>query len=185
MRTSRMIEVGAAMAAILMVTVRAGAHSFPASAPTLKSSLVQNYPPCTAPGTTNSNGEAACVGAAEVDPSCVFTSKKGAGTLSVNVKKTNLTVVAKLRGLGPECEGKSLTAALGIRTTSDSCPDDHCTSVDREITAGTCTVRNGRCAISTSIAPGYEAGSGAEMTVLTCGVKNGSLLTFTCGVMVK
>lgn len=171
------------MAMLASVTL-AGAHSFPAKAPSLKASLVQNYPACTAPGATTSTNEPACVGAAELDPSCTFGSK-GVGTLAVNVKKTNLAVTARLSGLSPNCEGKTLTAALGVRTTSDSCPDDHCTSIDRELTAGTCTVRNGKCTITASVAPGYEAGSGAEMTVLTCGVKNGSLLTFTCGVMVK
>lgn len=181
MRGMRTIGVGMAL---LVGAATAGAHSFPAKAPSLKASLVQNYPACTAPGATTGNGESACVGAAESDPSCTFGSK-GVGTLSVNVKKTNLAVVAKLSGLAAGCEGKTLTAALGVRTTSDSCPDDHCTSVDKEITAGTCTVNKGRCAITASVAPGYEAGSGAEMTVLTCGVKNGSLLTFTCGVMVK
>lgn len=160
------------------------AHSFPKRAPSLRSFLVQNYPACSSPDGATVGGESACVGAAEVDPSCVFGSK-GVGTFAVAFKaKTKLAVAAALAGLGPQCEGKTLTAALGVRVTSDSCPNDHCTSVDREIAAGTCTVSKGRCKVKNTIDPGYEAGSGAEMTILTCGVKNGSLATFTCGVMV-
>ena len=146
---------------------------------------MQNYPPCTTPGATTVNGEAACVGTAEVDPSCTFGSK-GLGTFVAAIKaKTSLGVTARVSGLDTGCEGKTLTAVLGVRTTSDTCPDDHCTSVDKEITAGSCVVRNGKCAINGTVAPGFPAGAGSEMTVLTCGLKNGSLLSLTCGVMIK
>ena len=90
-----------------------------------------------------------------------------------------------MTGLDTGCEGKTLTAALGVRTTSDTCPTDHCTSVDREITAGSCVVRRGRCTIDALVDPGYPAGAGSEMTILACGLKNGPLLTFSCGIMVK
>lgn len=174
----------ALLAIVLGWSVSARAHSFPKKAPSLRSSLVQNYPPCISPDGVTGNGESACVGAAEVDPSCVFTSR-GVGSFAVSVRKTKLAVVASLVGLDPQCEGKVLTAAVGVRVTSDTCPDDHCTSVDREIAAGTCTVKNGRCSLKNAVDPGYEAGSGAEMTVLTCGVKNGTLATFACGVMIR
>ena len=172
-------------ALLLLSGVPAGAHSSPKQAPTLKAFLVQNYPPCIAPDSTTSNGQAACVGAAEVDPSCVFSSS-GFGTFSAVVKaKTRLAVTAVVSGLDLPCEGKTLTAALGVRTTSDSRPDDHCTSVDKEIVAGTCTVTKGKCSVKATVDPQFAAGSGAEMTVLTCGMKNGELATFTCGIMIK
>lgn len=163
----------------------AEAHSFPKKAPALKSFLVQNYPACLSPDGTTGNFEAACVGASEVDPSCVFSSK-GIGTFSATVKsKTKIAIAATVSGLDPQCEGKTLTAALQVRTTSDSCPDDHCTSVDKEILAGSCVVAKGRCAVKATVDPGFEAGSGAEMTVLRCGMNNGNLATFVCGIMIK
>lgn len=182
--TQRLVAMGIG-ALLLLSGAPAGAHSFPKKAPVLKAFLVQNYPPCTAPDATTSNGQAACVGAAEVDPSCVFSSN-GLGTFSAVVKaKTKIAVAAVVSGLDPQCEGKTLTAALGVRTTSDSCPDDHCTSVDKEIVAGTCTVTKGKCSVKATVDPQFEAGAGAEMTVLTCGMKNGDLPTFTCGIMIK
>jgi hypothetical protein len=174
---------------LALAPVPARAHFFPKKAPTLKAFLVQNYPPCTAPGATTSNGEQACEGPAEVDPSCVF-SAKGLGTFSASVKgMTHITVTARLSGLDTGCEGKTLAAALGVRTTSDTCPTDHCTSVDREITFGSCVVHRGRCAINATIDPGFPSGAGSEMTILTCGVQDGvqdgAPLTFSCGIMIK
>jgi hypothetical protein len=112
-------------------------------------------------------------------------SAKGLGSFVATIKgKTSIHLKARLTGLDSGCEGKTLTAALGVRTTSDSCPNDHCTSVDEEITAGSCTVRGGKCKLDADVAPGYPSGAGAEMTVLGCGVKNGALPTFTCGIMI-
>jgi hypothetical protein len=78
-----------------------------------------------------------------------------------------------------------LTPAFTVRTTTDDCPNEHCTVVDYEVTGGSCTVRQGKCAVSSSIATGYPAGAGSEMTVVTCGVKEGESTAFTCGIMVK
>lgn len=172
-------------AVLVLSTSVASAHFFPKKAPSLKTFLVQNYPPCTDPGATSSTGEAACEGVGEVDPSCVF-SAKGVGTFSAVVKsRTKIAVNARLSGLDTGCEGKTLTAALTVRTTSDTCPNDHCTAVDREIVAGTCVVSHGRCNVGATFDSGFPAGAGSEMTVLDCGVKNGSLETFACGIMIK
>jgi hypothetical protein len=46
-------------------------------------------------------------------------------------------------------------------------------------------VTNGRCTIKDTLATGFPSGAGSEMTILTCGVKNGTLQTFSCGIMVK
>ncbi len=179
------LETLLVIAALAIATAPAWAHFFPKKAPSLKAYLVQNYPPCRAPGAVSATGEQACEGPAEVDPSCVF-SAKGLGTLSATVKsRTKIAVKARLSGLDMGCEGKTLTAALGVRTTSDTCPNDHCTALDKEISAGTCTVSHGRCSIDTVFDSGFPAGAGSEMTILTCGVKNGSLETFSCGIMVK
>ncbi len=172
-------------AALVITNTTARAHFFPKKAPSLKAFLVQNYPPCTAPGATSSTGEPACEGPAEVDPSCVF-SAKGLGTFSATVKsRTKIAIAARLSGLDTGCEGKTLTAALGVRTTSDTCPQDHCTSVDKEIDAGSCVVNRGRCTVSVVVDSGFPAGAGSEMTVLGCGMKDGALQTFSCGIMIK
>jgi len=171
-------------ALLALYGTRADAHFFPKKATSLKSFLVQNYPPCTAPEATSTTGEPACEGVAEVDPSCVFSSK-GVGTFSAVVKsRTKVAIGVRMSGLDM-CDGKTLTAALGVRTTSDTCPNDHCTAVDKEIVAGTCVVSHGRCVINSTIDSGFPAGAGSEMTVLSCGVKNGSLQTFSCGIMIK
>ena len=174
------------IAGLLMLwSVPASAHFFPKKAPSLKTFLVQNYPPCTAPAATSSTGDPACEGVGEVDPSCVF-SAKGLGTFSAVVKsRTKIAVTAHLSGLDSGCEGKTLAASLQVRTTSDTCPNDHCTTIDKEITAGSCVVSRGRCSIGAVMDSGFPAGAGSEMTILACGVKNGSLQTFTCGIMIK
>ena len=51
-------------ALLAFASAPADAHFFPKKAPTLKTYLVQNYPPCTTPGATTSNGEPACEGPA-------------------------------------------------------------------------------------------------------------------------
>jgi hypothetical protein len=174
-----------AFVALVLSSLPAQAHFFPKKAPSFKAFLVQNYPVCTAPGATSSTGEPACEGPAEVDPSCVF-SAKGLGTFSAVVKsKTKIAISARLSGLDVSCEGKTLSAALGVRTTSDTCPTDHCTAVDKEIVAGSCIVSKGKCAIGAVVDPGFPPGAGSEMTILTCGVKNGALQTFACGIMIK
>jgi hypothetical protein len=162
----------------------ARAHSFPAKAPLLKANLVQAYPACAEPNATTSGGKPACLETEEVDTACLFGSK-GVGVLAATIRKSSIRVKLSLRGLDPGCEGKVLTPTFGVRTTTDDCPNEHCTVVDEELTGGNCTVSKGKCAVSASIATGYPAGAGSEMTILTCGVKDADLTAFTCGIMVK
>jgi len=176
--------IGLSLVACLVAAARCDAHSFPANAKSLKSSLVQAYPPCTVPDTATSGGRPACLATVEVDPDCVFGSK-GAGTLNATISKTSVKLKATLKGLDFSCEGKTLSPSLTVRTTTDDCPDDHCTVSDYELTGGSCTVKKGKCSVTTSIPTGYPAGAGSEMTVLTCGVNDGNRTAFTCGVMVK
>ena len=171
-------------AAVIGVAGTAWGHAFPAKAKSIKSALVQNYPACTSPDTQTTANQQACLGAEEVDPSCLFGSK-GNGTLSATISKQSIKLSGALHGLDPLCEGKTLAPTLTVRTTTDSCATDHCTVVDQEITGGTCTVKKGSCTFNTTIASGFDAGAGSEMTILACGVKNGSLQTFACGIMVK
>ncbi len=173
-----------AILCLAAVAATCDAHSFPANAKSLKSNLVQNYPPCTAPDVVTTGGRPACLATEEVDPDCLFGSK-GVGTLKAAITKTDVKLVATVKGLDPLCEGKTLTPALTVRTTTDDCADDHCTVADYELTGGSCTVKKGKCSVTTSIPTGYPPGAGSEMTVLTCGVKEGDRTAFTCGVMVK
>jgi hypothetical protein len=166
------------------LTATAFAHSFPAKAPLLKTNLVQAYPQCTSPNVATSGGRPACLSTEEVDPSCLFGSK-GFGLLTATIAKTSIKVKASLRGLDPGCEGKTLMPAFMVRTTTDDCSSDHCTVADYEIAGGSCTVNKGKCAVTTTIPSGYTAGAGSEMTVLTCGMKDGDRTAFTCGIMVK
>lgn len=160
------------------------AHSFPATAKSMTASLVQAYPPCTAPDTKTSAGRPACLDTAEVDPDCLFGSR-GIGTLKAIIAKTNVKLTATLKGLDPSCENKALMPALTVRTTTDDCPQEHCTVADYDLTGGLCIVKHGKCAVTTLIPTLYPSGAGSEMTILTCGVKEGDLTAFTCGIMVK
>ncbi len=175
-----------AVAAFLSLGIAgvAAAHSFPAHARSLKADLVQNYPACETPDTQTSTGRPACLSSVEVDPACLF-GGKGAGTLDAVITKTNITVRGRLSGLDPLCNGRTLAAAFTVRTTTDDCPMEHCTVVDQELSAGSCTVSGGKCKLHGTIATGYPAGAGSEMTILTCGVKDGDATAFTCGIMVE
>jgi hypothetical protein len=170
--------------ALLAAAASSHAHSFPGKAPLLKTNLVQAYPACTTPDAVTSGGRPACLETEEVDPSCLFGSK-GFGLLTATISKTNIHAKVTLRGLDVGCEGKTLTPAFTVRTTTDDCPNEHCTVVDYEVTAGSCTVKKGKCVVGASIATGYPAGAGSEMTIVTCGVKDGDATAFTCGIMVK
>ena len=170
--------------ASLIAAATSSAHSFPAKAPLLKVNLVQGYPACTNPNTATSGGRPACLSTDELDPGCLFGSK-GFGLLTAAIAKSNIHVKMTLKGLDVGCEGKVLTPALTVRTTTDDCPNEHCTVVDYELTGGSCTVRQGKCAVTSSIETGYPAGAGSEMTLVTCGVKEGDSTAFTCGIMVK
>ncbi len=169
---------------VLVVAATAGAHSFPATAKSLRASLVQSYPPCTVPDTATSGGRPACLAPDESDTGCLF-GAKGSGTLQAVIGKTNINVKGALKGLDPLCNGKTLTAAFTVRTTTDDCPMEHCTVVDEELTAGQCTVAGGACKLKGTIATGFPPGAGSEMTIVTCGVKDGAAVAFTCGIMVK
>jgi hypothetical protein len=178
------MALGTALALVL-TTAPAGAHFFPTKAKLVKASLVQSYPPCTEPNTATSSGRQACLATSEVDPSCVF-SDSGSGNLSATIKGASILLKASLKNLDSSCNGKRLHATLVVRTTTDDCPTDHCTAVDETIasTSG-CTVSNGKCTIKETIATHFPTGAGSEMQVLSCGVQNGDLLTFSCGIMVK
>ena len=169
---------------LLVAAATSQAHSFPAKAPLLKANLVQGYPMCTSPNTATSGGRPACLSTAELDPSCLFGSK-GFGLLTATIAKSSINVKVTLRGLDPGCEGKVLAPAFTVRTTTDDCPNEHCTVEDYEVTGGSCTVKQGKCALTTSIATGFPAGAGSEMTIVTCGVKEAGNTAFTCGIMVK
>jgi len=169
---------------LMVAAAPASAHFFPKSAGSAKASLVQSYVPCTSPDTTDGKGLGACTGQLETDPTCVFGSK-GTGTLQASIKGTDIKVKAVLKGLDAACEGQVLTPSFIVRTTSDTCPTDHCTAVDTEVTGGTCTVTGGKCSAASIIPSGYPAGAGSEMSILACSVKHGSAVAFNCGIMVK
>ena len=171
-------------AALVVAAAPARAHFFPKTAASAKASLVQAYVPCTSPDTTDAKGLGACTSQLESDPSCVFGSK-GTGSLQANIKGTDIKIKAVLKGLDAGCEGQVLTPSFTVRTTSDTCPTDHCTAEDTEITGGTCTVTGGKCSVAAIVPSGYPAGAGSEMSILACSVKHGSAVAFNCGIMVK
>jgi hypothetical protein len=176
--------IGVSALLCLAAAATCDAHSFPAIAKSMTASLVQAYPQCTTPDTATSAGRPACLDTTEVDPDCLFGSR-GIGTLKATIAKTSVKLTATLKGLDPSCENKTLMPALTVRTTTDDCPQEHCTVADYDLTGGLCVVRHGKCSVTTSIPTLYPAGAGSEMTVLACGVREGDRTAFTCGIMVK
>ena len=123
-------------------------HEFPKAAKKISSTLVQNYAECTAPDTTTiGSGAPACLETEPVDTLCTFPGE-GSGKVSLSISGASLKVKGKLSGLAPTCEGQILSVNLGVRVTSDDCTGGHCTAEDETITAGSCTVTDGKCSIS-------------------------------------
>jgi hypothetical protein len=170
--------------ASLAIATTCFGHSFPAKAPSMKASLVQGYPPCTEPNTATGGGRPACLATDELDPGCLFGSK-GTGTLVATINKTSVKLSLKLKGLDALCDNQTLTPTLTVRTTTDDCPNEHCTVADYDVTGASCVVKNGKCSISSSVPTGYPAGAGSEMTVVRYGVQSADQTAFTCGIMVK
>ncbi len=179
-----MRTVTLAAAAVLLAATTTPAHVFPKKAKQIKSDLVQKYDACTAPDTaTVSGGVPACGETDPANPECTFSSD-GTGSFQAKVKDQSYDVKAKVQKLDANCEGKTLTAAFDIRTTTDDCPAEHCTVIDQELIVGSCVVTNGKCQIKTSLPSGYPSGAGSESTILGCGINDGALRTFSCGIMV-
>lgn len=171
--------------AVWMGVVPLGAHVFPKRAKRFTASLVQTYAVCTAPDTVTGGSIPACGGEPDpIDTVCGFGGGNADGTLAMQAGKQGIRVKAKLRGLAPTCDGEILGVSLGVRTTLDDCPDGHCVAIDQTLKTGRCTVSNGRCAISSTIRPGYPAGADSEMTVITCGISHGDVASFSCGMMI-
>jgi len=164
----------------LLSIERATAHELPKTK--LTAALVQSYSECTAP-TATTNGRPACEPATPVDTVCRL-GHEGTGTLAAAVKGTGIRVKVTLKGLSETCEGTRLAAALRLRTTTH-CPSEHCTTTDETLVSTvTCTVAKGKCTIKDTLPTGLVAGDEGLVQVLSCGVRNGPLESFSCGLLV-
>jgi hypothetical protein len=161
----------------------ARSHEFPAAAKKINASLVQNYAACVAPDTTTGGGTPACAGTTPVDTLCTFPGT-GNGKVTLSIGGTAIKAKAKLQGLAPTCEGQTLSVQLGVRVTTDDCPGDHCTVADQALTAGSCTVSGGKCAINGEVSSGYPAGENSGIQIVTCSVGRTGVNSFACGLFV-
>lgn len=170
--------------ASVLVAGPAVAHNEPSRARTLKAQLVQAHAPCTAPNTATSGGFPACTPEIQIDPTCRF-GDKGSGTLTAAVKGSALAAKAVLKGLDAGCNGRTLTAVVSLRATTDDCPFATCTAEMTDLPLGTCTVTRGKCAVKGTVGPGVFTGNNETgVEVLGCGIKNGTVRTFSCGLLV-
>ncbi len=170
--------------AVLGVTSAAQSHEFPKAAKKISATLVQNYAECAAPdATTIGGGLPACLESEPVDTVCTFPGE-GSGKVTLSISGTSVKVKSKLSGLAPTCDGQTLSVNLGVRVTTDDCTGGHCTVQDQVITAGTCTVADGKCSISAEVASGYPEGAGSAMQVVTCSVGRAGFDSFACGLLV-
>lgn len=177
--------------ALGIVGIAFGAHNEPVAARSFKTALIKAYPPCTAPNTTTSNGFPACMPITPSDPSCDF-GPDGKGTAVARVLTGSVHDVqlkATLRGLAPNCEGATLTGFVAVRATVDDCGSASCTVPDiPDVPIGTCVVTGGICKIKATASgalPGtLLTGRTTGLEILGCGVMNGSLRTFSCGLFV-
>ena len=145
--------------------------------------LVQNRAECTAPDTATSTGRPACTALAAVDETCGI-GHEGSGFIEAVVKGEGIRVKAVLKELSETCEGATLSVAFRVRTTTH-CPSEHCTLADEDlVSTATCTVTKGKCTIRDTIPSGMTAGDHSGLQVLSCGIRNGQLQTFSCGMLV-
>jgi hypothetical protein len=168
---------------VLLIASAGGAHDFPKKAKKLNAELVQNYAACVTPSTTTYAGADACLLSTPVDSVCTFPGS-GSGKVTISVQKLTLKTTAKIQGLAPTCEGQTLSVRLGVRTTTDNCPGGHCTVVDQAWTVGSCTVAEGKCAITGSVDTGNPAGAHTAIQVTSCSVGRVGFDSFVCGLLI-
>lgn len=179
------------MGGLLCGSIAAADHNEPQSANLFKTSLVKSYEPCVAPDAVTTSGLPACEPATPSDPVCKF-GPKGKGLAKGKVISGTVHDVqfkAQLKGLDTGCEGLILTGVVTVRATVDDCNGDACTVPDFvDYPLGSCTVTAGKCDIVGTVnttTPGLLlTGRLTGLELLGCGVLNGSLRTFTCGVLV-
>jgi hypothetical protein len=159
-------------------------HSFAhGKAKPLVAPLVQNRAECTAPDTVTSTGRPACTSLAAVDEACSL-GHDGTGFIEAVVKGEGIRVKAALKHLSETCEGAVLSVAFRVRTTTH-CPSEHCTLADEDLVGtATCTVSKGKCTIRDTIPTGMPAGDHSGLQVLSCGIRNGQVQTFSCGMLI-
>ena len=151
---------------MLTIPTVAAAHTNPAKAKILTSSLVQSFVECTTPDTTTPSGRPACNSAIEVDNVCLF-GHDGVGLLRAAVKGTGIKVKATLKDIEAGCDGKLLAVALRVRTTVECPSNERCTAVDEDLVGtATCTVSNGKCTIKDTIQTGLAADEAATIQIL-------------------
>jgi len=135
-----------------------GILSNPAKANKFQSTLTGSYKQCTAPNTTTLGlGLPACQPAVLTDV-CVVTPG-GGGKLQAKPVAGDLSIKAKLKGLGALCEGETLCVTASARISSTNCaagPD--CTVQDLTdfplvggSTPACCVVSGGKCKIKTTL----------------------------------
>ena len=164
----------------LVLPVPAFAHG---KAKPLVAPLVQNHPECTAPNTVTSTGRPACEALPAVDEVCRL-GHEGIGFIEAVVKGEGIKVKASLKHLSEGCEGAVLSVAFRVRTTTH-CPSEHCTLADEDLVGtATCTVSKGKCTIRDTIPTGMPEGDHSGVQVLSCGIRNGQLRSFSCGMLV-
>jgi len=154
-------------------------HTTPSHATQIQAALVRAFPDCVSPSAMSAflGGTPACDGVVEPLP-CGFGSS-GKGYLKGKRYPTNaispadITVHAKLEGLSPECEGRSLELIVEASATVDDCTvggqRESCTVLLTPFRIGTCIVKKGKCTLVTSVNTATNVGGNGPGGVIVAG----------------
>lgn len=166
---------GACLGVALMVSPAFGVRNPPAKAGKYSIEVVQGVQVCTAANTTAPGllKTASCDPVVPNDSGCVF-GIKGKGKISAKIDKTgDIAVQAKVGGIDLTCEGETLCAVAGVRTSQNNCAStgDCSTITQTDLPLGVAcgTVTKGKIGIKTTVntaLPGaLVAGNAAEFTI--------------------
>lgn len=189
----RILFIGGACLGVALMVSPAFGRNPAAKAGKYQATLVQGVQACTvtnttAPGVLNT---AACDPVVPSDSVCVF-GPKGKGSVAAKAK-TDVAVQAKLGGLEASCDGETICAVAGVRTTVDSCASSgSCSTItqpDLPLGIACATVAKGKWkfkgTISQTLAGALTNGNRTEITIGEVGlVRAGGGVAFRAGVRV-
>lgn len=162
--TTRNLAILLATTLILAADHASGAQIlFPKKADKVTFSLANKPPKCTSPNTTTETylgGQQAC-GFNAGNPDVCLLSSSGSGTLQLKRvvvdDNPDVQVSLTLKGLQPNCEGKTLFPVFNFRVTVNDCNGSQtCTLPDFEglslaDSSGGCVVNKGKCTSRTTL----------------------------------
>jgi hypothetical protein len=181
------------LAVSLMASASFGRPATPKKANKYQATMVNGVEACTTANTTapGALSTAACDPVVASDSLCQF-GPEGKGSGKVQAKaKDDVAIAAKLGGVTATCEGETLCAVAGVRTSSNGCASTgDCSTItqpDLPLGIACCQVEKGKCKIKTTVntaLPGaLSLGKATEIIVGEVGLaRTGGGVAFRAGL---